>query len=196
MIDKLIKQLDIKNKKELLDYTLIIGDWGGCNNLKNSKPTLGIGMRRKLRKYFKNTFLLDETRTSIISNSTHEATKEAVMDILCKRENKEDIIITKRMHGILSFQMEKSKCIACKKMLYNDDKEVKVTVNSEEKIIINRFIKRDKNAVLNFKYLVEYYLLNNRERPEIFKRKQKEDLKEKIKLVKNCKIKNQLVAQK
>ena len=45
------------------------------------------------------------------------------------------------------------KHISCK-ILYNDDKEEKE--NGE--VLIRRFIQRDKNAVLNFKYLTEYYL--------------------------------------
>jgi hypothetical protein len=189
MIEKMLKQLDIKDKNELSNYILIIGDWGGSNNLKNSKSTLGIGMRRKLKKYFKNMYLLDETRTSLISNLTHEPTKEAILEIRCKnKKDDKEIIITKRMHGILSFKMEKSISTKCKK-LYNDDQEEKILVENNEKVIINHFIKRDKNAVLNFKYLLEYYLLNNRERPEIFKRKPKEETKKKINEMKNIKLK-------
>jgi hypothetical protein len=197
MMEKLMKQLEIKDKNELKNYTLIIGDWGGSNNLKNSKSTLGIGMRRKLKKYFKNMYLLDETRTSLISNLTHEPTREAILEIKSKRNNKslpkkEDyIIITKKMHGILSFQMEKAISTSCKK-LYNNEKEEKRKVNGEEKVFVNRFIKRDKNAVLNFKYLVEYYLLNNRERPEIFKRKEKEETKNKLKENKIVKLKKHI----
>jgi hypothetical protein len=59
--------------------------------------------------------------------------------------------------------LNKSISTKCKK-LYNDDQEEKILVENNEKVIINHFIKRDKNAVLNFKYLLEYYLLNNRER--------------------------------
>jgi len=199
MIEKMLKQLDIKDKNELSNYTLIIGDWGGSNNLKNSKSTLGIGMRRKLKKYFKNMYLLDETRTSLISNLTHEPTKEAILELLCEKSKTslskmKTIVITKKMHGILSFKMEKSISITCKK-LYNDEEEEKIITNEngEEKVIINRFIKRDKNAVLNFKYLLEYYLLNNRERPDIFKRKPKEETKKKLKEVQNIKLKGTIL---
>ena len=50
------------------------------------------------------------------------------------------------------------------KYLYNDKKE------NGKKIIISlvrRFIQRDKNAVLNFEFLVNYYL-KNKSRPEKF----------------------------
>ena len=170
MIKKIMKQLGIKNLEELKTYTLMIGDWGGCNNLKNSKSTLGIGMKRILKKYFKNMYLIDETKTSLLSNITHEPTKESTIEIISYKNNdkKQLKIINKRIHGILTFNMEK-KCITCKK-LYNDLEEKN---KKDNKIWIRRFIQRDKNAVLNFKYITEYYLNNNRERPEIFKRKKK-----------------------
>ena len=42
LIKKLMKQLGINNLKELKEYTIIIGDWQGSNNLKNNKSTMGI----------------------------------------------------------------------------------------------------------------------------------------------------------
>ena len=53
IIKKIMTQLDISDVKSLNEYILIIGDWKGSNNLINSKSTLGIGMKRLLRKYFK-----------------------------------------------------------------------------------------------------------------------------------------------
>ena len=44
----------------------------------------------------------------------------------------------------------------------------------EEKLlksyVINRFIQRDKNEVLNFRSITEHYLFNNRELLQAFKR--------------------------
>jgi hypothetical protein len=99
MIKKLRKQQDIKNKKELKTYILIIKklELHGYNILKNSKSTLGIGMLKKLKKHLKRIYLLDETRTSLVSNLKHGLTKESLTDIVChKKENKiETFIITK-----------------------------------------------------------------------------------------------------
>jgi hypothetical protein len=57
------------------------------------------------------------------------------------------------------------------KYLYNDEKEEKLAIEENgKKIIISlvrRFIQRDKNAVLNFEFLVNYYL-KNKSRPEKF----------------------------
>jgi hypothetical protein len=44
----------------------------------------------------------------------------------------------------------------------------KIEKQEGDKILINRYIQRDKNAVLNFRTLFNYYLLNNRERPKAF----------------------------
>ena len=193
MIKKLMGQLGIKDLEELKTYILIVGDWGGSNNLKNSKPTLGIGMRRLLKKYFKKMYLIDETRTSLNSNITHEPTRNPILEILCytNKEKTKSTVISKRIHGILSFKMEKS--IVCKKN-HNDLLEETVDVLEKgkmvKKILVTRFIKRDKNAVLNFKYLTEYYLNNNRERQEAFKRHPKTLLLKKTKeIVLKSKIK-------
>jgi hypothetical protein len=172
MINKIEKQLKIKNRKELGEYTLVLGDWGGNNKLKNSQSTLGKGMRSILKKYFKKMYLLDETRTSKLSNITHEETKEHIMDLLIytDKEKMKSKVITKKMHGILSFEMEK-KAMTCKS-LHNDENEKKVkTEEGNEKVMVRRFIKRDKNAVLNFKFVTEYYLNNNRTRHQAFIRK-------------------------
>ena len=63
------------------------------------------------------------------------------------------------MHGILSFQMSKIR-FSCDK--FKSGKEVTE---------IRRFIQRDKNAVLNFRTITEYYI-ENRERLIYFKRNQ------------------------
>ena len=155
MMNKLVKQLNIANIVDLKNYTLIIGDWAGNNNLKNNKSTLGISMKRMLKKYFKNLYLIDEYNTSKLCNLDPSIiTKEHVIIVNLKKEN---IIVDKRIHGILTFQMDK-KNILCKCLKHNNKNE----------IFITRFIQRDKNAVLNFKTLTEHYLKFNRERMSAF----------------------------
>ncbi len=72
------------------------------------------------------------------------------------------------MHEILTLKMDKRHI---SKYLYNDEKEEKLAIEENgKKIIISlvrRFIQRDKNAVLNFEFLVNYYL-KNKSRPEKF----------------------------
>ena len=75
--------------------------------------------------------------------------------------------INKKMHGILSFKMYK-KSISRQYLNYqlNNKKEEKLLTC----YVVNRYIQRDKNAVLNFRLITEHYLLNNRERLQAFKR--------------------------
>ena len=116
---------------------------------------LGISMKRMLKKYFKNLYLIDEYNTSKLCNLDPSIiTKEHVIIVNLKKEN---IIVDKRIHDILSFQMDK-KNILCKCLKHNNKNE----------IFITRFIQRDKNAVLNFKTLTEHYLKFNRERMSAF----------------------------
>jgi len=96
----------------------------------------------KFKKYMKN-----------INNITHKETVEHTIELQTINKTGNTKIIKKQIHGILTFTTEK-KYIACK---YNDDK-----------LLVRRFIQRDKNAVLNFKFLTDYYL-NNRQRPIEFK---------------------------
>ena len=129
-------------------------------------------MKRILNKYVKKMYLIDEYNTSKTSNLLYKEeikTKEYEIEMISESKNKEQTIITKRMHEILTFKMDK-KSIACnKKFKYDDTNEIK----ENTKIIVNRFIQRDKNAVLNFKTILNYYLLNNRQRPTSFVRKNK-----------------------
>ncbi len=170
LIKKLMKQLNIKDTKELKEYTIIIGDWKGNNNLKNNKSTMGVGMKRLLKKYVKNLYIIDEYRTSIISNinykmyNENEEKKEYYLcqehkiEIKSVSKKKEIKVINKRMHGILTFKMDKKR-IQCK---YSSKNKGKI-------ITIQRYIQRDKNAVLNFKTITDYFL-ESKERPLAFKR--------------------------
>ena len=68
---------------------------------------LGISMKRMLKKYFKNLYLIDEYNTSKLCNLDPSIiTKEHVIIVNLKKEN---IIVDKRIHDILSFQMDKKK---------------------------------------------------------------------------------------
>ena len=182
MIRKLIYQLGIETIEKLKEYTIIIGDWGGCNSLKNNKSTLGIGMKRILKNYVKNFYLIDEYNTSKISNinyNLYDKTKKSKDESLykCKEHSLllkstsstgDKKVILKSMHSILTFKLNK-KHIDCENLKYDDSQEKILN----DKIIVSKFIKRDKNAVLNFKIILKYYLLNGRDRPEAFKRESK-----------------------
>ena len=72
VINKLVYILKIGSVEKLKEYTIIIGDWKGNNNLKNNKSSMGIGMKRMLKKYVKNMYLIDEYNTSQISNENYK----------------------------------------------------------------------------------------------------------------------------
>lgn len=168
MIDKIVKQYNLKNKKELKNIVAIMGDWKGCNKLKNSESTLGIGMKRMFRKYFKGVYLVDETNSSKLNHITHEEMQNLVVEIRNKNKKGEIKVINKRLHEVLTFKMDKKHISKCS---YSDKKEEDVEVINGETIIkVNRYIQRDKNAVLNFQYFVKYYF-ENKARPEKFSSK-------------------------
>jgi hypothetical protein len=170
VIKKLMVQLGIKDLDELKEYTIIIGDWKGNNNLKNNKSSMGIGMKRLLKKYVKKLYLIDEYRTSKISNINYnmynkeEKNKEYyeciehTIEIKSISKTKEVKVINKRMHGILTFKMDKKRT-QCKYSSQNKGKT----------ITVRRFIQRDKNAVLNFKTITDHFL-EHKDRPKAFKR--------------------------
>jgi hypothetical protein len=153
----------------LKNIIAIVGDWGGNNCMKNVKSSLGKGMKKIFKKYFNKVLLIDETNTSKLNHITHKEMSNLVLELnSIKKPEKEPKIIHKRMHEILMYKTDK-KSILCPK--YGDEKELKETTkvnNKETQIIqIRRFIHRDKNAVLNFKYLLNYYC-EHKKRPELF----------------------------
>ena len=60
------------------------------------------------------------------------------------------------MHDILTFKS--SKDMMCD------------VLHKNEELFVTRFIHRDKNAVLNFEHIVNYFLSNDRKRPKAFER--------------------------
>jgi hypothetical protein len=168
MINKIVEQYNLKNINELKKIVAIVGDWKGNNKLKNNESTLGIGMKRMLSKYFKKIYLVDERNTSKLNHITHEEMKNLNLELSSKTKRGENKIINKKMHEILTLKMDKRHI---SKQLYNDEKEEKQVIEEKGKKIIipivRRFIQRDKNAVLNFEFLVDYYL-KNKSRPEKF----------------------------
>jgi hypothetical protein len=94
--------------------------------------------------------------------------KNLNLELSSKTKKGENKIINKKMHEILTLKMDKRHI---SKHLYNDEKEEKLVIEEKGKKIIipivRRFIQRDKNAVLNFEFLVDYYL-KNKSRPEKF----------------------------
>ena len=127
-------------------------------------------MKRLLRKYVKNMYLMDEYRTSKISNINYEMynekgkkreyyeCSELTMELKSINAKGEIKVINKRMHGILTYKMDKKR-IQCNYSSQNIGKT----------ILVQRYIQRDKNAVLNFKTITEYYLKCGT-RPQAFKR--------------------------
>ena len=168
MINKIVEQYNLKNINELKKIIAIVGDWKGNNKLKNNESTLGIGMKRMLSKYFKKIYLVDERNTSKLNHITHEEMKNLNLELSSKTKTGENKIINKKMHEILTLKMDKRHI---SKYLYNDEKEEKLVIEEKGKKIIipivRRFIQRDKNAVLNFEFLVDYYL-KKKSRPEKF----------------------------
>ena len=168
MINKIVEQYNLKNINELKKIVAIVGDWKGNNKLKNNESTLGIGMKRMLSKYFKKIYLVDERNTSKLNHITHEEMKNLNLELSSKTKRGENKIINKKMHKILTLKMDKRHISM---QLYNDEKEEKQVIEEKGKKIIipivRRFIQRDKNAVLNFEFLVDYYL-KNKSRPEKF----------------------------
>ena len=183
MIKKIVEQLKLKEIKDLKNITLISGHWTGNNKLKNQKSTLGLGLLRIFKKYFKRVLLLNEMNTSIINNETHEKMECAVLDIKSTSKSGEVKIIHKRMHEILTYKSDK---INITRVLYSDDAKIKkflcnfsqdhklrVRHNDEKEIEengeikIQRYVQRDKNAVINFKKITEYFV-KHKQRPKIF----------------------------
>ena len=176
MINKILNQLGLSKIADLKNITAIVGDWVGCNQLKNSKSTLGIGMKRMLKKYFGKMYLISEVNTSKLNHITHTEMTNHTLELTSirkknekgeKLEKVETKIIYKRMHEILTFTTDKK---SISNVLHrNDEKEEKreITENGKKIMIpiIRRYIQRDKNAVLNFEYLLEYYL-KNKSRPK------------------------------
>ena len=131
-------------------------------------------MKRLLSKYVKNLYLIDEYRTSKISNMNYQMygdeTKEEYykcknhtleLTSICKSKNEQNVI-NKQMHGILTFKTNK-KSIQCYYLLHNGSKKE----NANGTIL--RLIQRDKNAVLNFRTITEC-ILNGIEIPLAFRR--------------------------
>ena len=102
--------------------------------------TPGVGLKRLLSKRFP-VYHIDEYLTSKLSHKTHEECGKLKM--VFNNNKKKGGKVTKRMHSVLTYEMSNRR-LGC--------------------------INRDKNAVNNFKYIVEQVLVNGK-RPEAFSRK-------------------------
>jgi len=133
--DNLMKRI----KKEYgKDVSIFIGDWSNGNHqMKNFVSTPRIGLKRKLKKHFK-VYNLDEYKTSKMCYKTKEETK----NLKVKIKDKEEKIMIKKLHPVLTYRMENNR-IGC--------------------------LNRDKNSCLNMLNIVETWKLK-KEYPTYLKR--------------------------
>jgi len=133
--DNLMKRI----KKEYgIDVSIFIGDWSNGNHqMKNFVSTPRIGLKRKLKKHFK-VYNLDEYKTSKMCYKTKEETK----NLKVKIKDKEEKIVIKKLHPVLTYRMENNR-IGC--------------------------LNRDKNSCLNMLNIIETWKLK-KEYPTYLKR--------------------------
>jgi hypothetical protein len=120
------------------------------------------------KKYFKCVYLVEETNSSKLNHITHEEMENLVVELSSVNKKKEIKVIHKRMHEVLTLKMDKKHI--SEPFYGNENENIKVLQDGTKIVEVTRYIQRDKNAVLNFRYFVEYYF-KNKERPEKFKRK-------------------------
>ena len=133
--DNLMKRI----KKEYgKDVSIFIGDWSNGNHqMKNFVSTPRIGLKRKLKKHFK-VYNLDEYKTSKMCYKTKKETK----NLKVKIKDKEEKIMIKKLHPVLTYRMENNR-IGC--------------------------LNRDKNSCLNMLNIIETWKLK-KEYPTYLKR--------------------------
>lgn len=133
--DNLMKRI----KKEYgKDVSIFIGDWSNGNHqMKNFVSTPRIGLKRKLKKNFK-VYNLDEYKTSKMCYKTKKETK----NLKVKIKDKEEKIMIKKLHPVLTYRMENNR-IGC--------------------------LNRDKNSCLNMLNIIETWKLK-KEYPTYLKR--------------------------
>ncbi len=79
------------------DVTIIYGDWSQGDQMKNQISTPNLGLKRKLREYFK-VYNIDEYRTSCLNYITHERCDNIYLP------DKKGVY--RKKHSILTYQME------------------------------------------------------------------------------------------
>lgn len=119
-----------------------MGDWSVSKQMRNFMPTPMIGLKRAIRKKIE-IINLDEYKTSKLDNNTGEVTKNLYLTKKIYKKNTCKIEWKPiKMHSILTYRTENGS-LGC--------------------------MNRDKNSVKNMKKIVSYWL-ENRDRPEKFKR--------------------------
>ena len=120
------------------DASLVFGDWGNKGKLSYIS-TPNISLKRKLKERF-NVYNINEYNTSKIHHKTKEVCGNLRIPMLATDKDGCYDVINKKLHAVLTYKMSLGR-LGC--------------------------INRDKNAVRNFKIIVEE-LMNTKKRPEIY----------------------------
>jgi hypothetical protein len=118
----LVRYIKVKFGK---DVTLIYGDWSSGQQMRNIISTPNLGLKRKLREYFK-VYNIDEFRTSYLHHQT-----------LNKNENiylQDKLKNLRKIHSILTCNMENNR----KGCINRDNNAVK---NKERQDVFKRSYK-------------------------------------------------------
>jgi len=136
--DNMVNKIANKYSK---DHIIIIGDWSIGKQMRNFISTPNLTLKRKLQEHFK-VYNIDEFRTSCLSYKTEE-----VCDNLYLRFKKDPKQKERKIHSILTYQMENNRK-AC--------------------------INRDKNGCKNIQKVFNSYMKTG-ERPDKYKREYKDN---------------------
>jgi hypothetical protein len=85
------------------DAIIGVGDWShkSRTHLKNSAPTLGIGLLRLLRRRFEHVYLIDEYKTSVSCSACHALCENSVYTKKVVSHDKDGNPRFRRVHKIL-----------------------------------------------------------------------------------------------
>ena len=136
--DNMVNKIANKYSK---DHIIIIGDWSIGKQMRNFISTPNLTLKRKLREHFK-VYNIDEFKTSCLNYKTEE-----VCDNLYLRFKKDPKQKERKIHSILTYQMENNRK-AC--------------------------INRDKNGCKNIQKVFNSYMETG-ERPDKYKREYKDN---------------------
>ena len=128
-------------KKYSKDHIIIIGDWSIGKQMRNFISTPNLTLKRKLQEQFK-VYNIDEFRTSCLSYKTEE-----VCENLYLKFKKDPIQKNRKIHSILTYQMENNR---------------------------KGCINRDKNGCKNIQKVFNSYMETG-ERPEKYRREYKDN---------------------
>ena len=153
--------LNLIEKKYGKDAVLCIGDASLGKHMRGLLSTPNIAVKRKLKERFE-TYHVDEFRSSCLHHETEERCKN-----LYYKDTKKRNILKKRLKDYLKNKKEEELTIEyMKNYLNGKDKSRKLHSVLTYQMENQRYgcINRDKNACLNIKKIVNYYI-NTGSRP-------------------------------